>query len=167
MMLTDLSPLRHPPRPSLFRKGYTWWIGKLVVKLHYKGKLDLYSLASIHEPEIYARSHKKQKIPGSIRWAVWRRDNFTCVYCLAWGASLTLDHVVPEKYGGKPEVYNLVTACNSCNQKKGSSSFEAFTASTWLLKKRQQHAATTGTNMVKLSQLRSEILNRVRDSACR
>jgi 5-methylcytosine-specific restriction endonuclease McrA len=33
---------------------------------------------------------------------------------------LTVDHVVPKSRGGKDTWKNLVTACTSCNNKKGS-----------------------------------------------
>eukprot|EP00197_Chlamydomonas_leiostraca_P007221 CAMPEP_0202865676 /NCGR_PEP_ID=MMETSP1391-20130828/6291_1 /ASSEMBLY_ACC=CAM_ASM_000867 /TAXON_ID=1034604 /ORGANISM="Chlamydomonas leiostraca, Strain SAG 11-49" /LENGTH=345 /DNA_ID=CAMNT_0049545541 /DNA_START=225 /DNA_END=1263 /DNA_ORIENTATION=+ len=56
---------------------------------------------------------------------VMARDNFSCQYCGCKGGgkdgALTLDHVVPVSRGGKGTWDNLVTACMSCNQKKGSS----------------------------------------------
>ena len=62
-----------------------------------------------------------RKVP-STRSAVMLRDGYTCQYC---GDSpgrhmLTVDHVIPRSRGGRHTWENLVTACISCNQKKGS-----------------------------------------------
>ena len=51
-----------------------------------------------------------------LRLQVYHRDRFTCRYCGQAGGQLTLDHVIP---GGPDSELNLVTACNSCNSKKG------------------------------------------------
>ncbi len=49
---------------------------------------------------------------------IFRRDNFTCQYC-GTDKDLTLDHLVPKARGGKTTWNNLVTACRSCNSRKG------------------------------------------------
>jgi len=49
---------------------------------------------------------------------VMRRDNFKCQYC-GGSVSLTIDHVLPRSRGGKDSWENLVTACTTCNTKKG------------------------------------------------
>lgn len=59
---------------------------------------------------------------------LFTRDNFTCQYCgnIYDANNLTYDHVVPKSqwdYGscGTPTNWtNIVTACLSCNRKKGS-----------------------------------------------
>lgn len=55
---------------------------------------------------------------------MWRQAikdswNNRCVYC---GSSdnLTLDHVLPKACGGHDTTNNVVPACRSCNQSKGS-----------------------------------------------
>lgn len=54
-----------------------------------------------------------------IRTAVFERDNFTCRYCgvtdhpRGW---LVAEHVEPD---GSSDLENLVTACRSCNKRKG------------------------------------------------
>lgn len=50
---------------------------------------------------------------------VFKRDSFTCQYC-GTQKELTLDHLVPKAKGGKSSWNNLVTACKSCNSKKGN-----------------------------------------------
>lgn len=113
------------------------WFGKLAVWLHYRRYWDLYMLCQIHEPEIWAKSNRKAKIPTSIRWKVWRRDHMRCVYCGVYAESLTLDHLIPEKFGGDSDAENLVTACSSCNQRKGANNYEEFINSKWLKKKKR------------------------------
>jgi 5-methylcytosine-specific restriction endonuclease McrA len=53
------------------------------------------------------------------RREIFRRDGYTCQYCGRTGGHLTLDHVFPRHRGGRDGWENLVTACRSCNQRKG------------------------------------------------
>jgi 5-methylcytosine-specific restriction endonuclease McrA len=53
------------------------------------------------------------------RREVFIRDHFTCQYCGLKTRDLTLDHVVPRHRGGKHVWENLVSACRSCNHRKG------------------------------------------------
>lgn len=50
---------------------------------------------------------------------IFRRDKHTCQYCGNRGGNLTLDHKNPRRLGGQHTWDNLVTACSSCNHKKG------------------------------------------------
>jgi len=61
-----------------------------------------------------------QWIRTDARLAIYLRDGFRCLYCLAdlHGASptdITLDHLVCRVDGGDNSPANLVTACRSCN----------------------------------------------------
>lgn len=54
------------------------------------------------------------------RLAIYLRDRFVCLYCLADlhdadPRDITLDHVVPKAAGGDNSEGNLVTACRACN----------------------------------------------------
>lgn len=54
---------------------------------------------------------------------VLRRDNFTCGYCKARasdGVMMTHDHIMPKSRGGADSWENAITACVSCNGKKGN-----------------------------------------------
>lgn len=51
---------------------------------------------------------------------VFERDKHRCRYCGVAGSGLSLDHVVPQSRGGANEPWNLVTACGSCNSRKGA-----------------------------------------------
>jgi 5-methylcytosine-specific restriction endonuclease McrA len=53
------------------------------------------------------------------RREIFRRDGFICQYCGQKTASLTMDHVVPRHRGGQHTWENLVSACPTCNRRKG------------------------------------------------
>ncbi|MEJ2216046.1 MAG: HNH endonuclease signature motif containing protein [Gemmatimonadota bacterium] len=64
------------------------------------------------------------------RQRIFRRDDFTCVYC---GQrfdvdDLTVDHVEPRVKGGDNSAGNLVTACTACNTEKGGAPAWAYLA---------------------------------------
>lgn len=63
----------------------------------------------------------KRKSTGTrLRFEVFKRDGFRCVYCGAtpMQASLQADHVVPVAEGGETTAENLVTSCATCNAGK-------------------------------------------------
>ncbi|UXP30873.1 HNH endonuclease [Reichenbachiella agarivorans] len=57
------------------------------------------------------------------RQNLFKRDNHCCQYCGAKN-NLTIDHLIPRSKGGRSVWNNLVTACKSCNAKKGDMSLE-------------------------------------------
>ena len=59
------------------------------------------------------------------RQAIFRRDGHLCQYCGS-KQNLTLDHVNPRARGGKDTWENLVTACVTCNNRKGDRRLEEF-----------------------------------------
>ncbi len=73
----------------------------------------------------------KDTIPRPLRKSVYDRDNSQCVYC-GWtekdtvpfgpylGATLSLDHVIPESKGGETKAHNIVTCCSVCNNVKNN-----------------------------------------------
>jgi hypothetical protein len=65
---------------------------------------------------------KRKAISKTVRFEVFKRDKFRCVYCGAGAPDtlLVLDHVVPVAGGGKNDILNLVTACDGCNAGKGA-----------------------------------------------
>jgi 5-methylcytosine-specific restriction endonuclease McrA len=61
-----------------------------------------------------------QWIRSEKRLAIYLRDRFTCIYCLAdlhdaKPMDITLDHIIPKSDGGSNSETNLVTACRACN----------------------------------------------------
>ncbi len=67
--------------------------------------------------------HKRKAIPKSVRFEVFKRDNFTCQYCgrKAPDVVLEVDHINPVANGGENDILNLVTSCRDCNSGKGAS----------------------------------------------
>ena len=66
------------------------------------------------------RTIYRTKVPFSKK-NVMIRDDFTCQYCRSTKA-LTIDHVMPVSKGGKTTFENCVTACKTCNGRKGDKS---------------------------------------------
>lgn len=68
------------------------------------------------------------------RWAIYFRDQCTCVYCgkgLSDGAVLSLDHIEAWSKGNKKgkannQHTNLVTCCLTCNSRKSDKSMRAW-----------------------------------------
>lgn len=67
----------------------------------------------------------KASIPSAIRWRVWKRDDFTCIYCGS-REFLAVDHAVPESRDGPTVPENLATVCGTCNSSKGTMSHDEF-----------------------------------------
>ena len=62
-------------------------------------------------------------ISKRVRFEVFKRDGFQCVYCGAHPSEtvlLEVDHVHPVAEGGTNDIENLVTACCDCNRGKGA-----------------------------------------------
>ena len=57
-----------------------------------------------------------------VRFEVFKRDGFLCVYCGAHPPAVLLevDHVIPVAGGGGDEIDNLVTSCQPCNAGKSA-----------------------------------------------
>ncbi len=69
----------------------------------------------------YVPIPRRLPLPLSRR-TVLARDLYTCQYCSATPgrAELTLDHILPRSRGGTTTWENVVTACGSCNRRKGN-----------------------------------------------
>ena len=58
---------------------------------------------------------------------VFKRDNYTCVYCNVRDKNnCTLDHVYPSSKGGEDSFENCVTACVKCNREKDNLTIEEW-----------------------------------------
>ncbi len=58
------------------------------------------------------------------RREILRRDHYTCQYCGKQSQTLTIDHVIPRRLNGPHTWENVVTACSSCNHRKGGRTLE-------------------------------------------
>lgn len=58
----------------------------------------------------------------SLRFEVFKRDNFACQYCGKGAPEVILhvDHINPVAGGGTNDILNLITACVACNLGKGA-----------------------------------------------
>jgi hypothetical protein len=56
---------------------------------------------------------------GTLRAAIFARDDYRCTYCGARGGTLECDHIMPLSRGGRSTPDNLTTACLRCNRSKG------------------------------------------------
>lgn len=74
------------------------------------------------KPQRRGKAKKRERIPQGLRFDVFRRDNFTCVYCGASSPNVTIecDHKTPVSKGGKDTMDNLVTSCWDCNRGKSN-----------------------------------------------
>jgi 5-methylcytosine-specific restriction endonuclease McrA len=98
--------------------------------------LDRVSVLSEYEREVHSPSFTMRlpsvialrdfipsaRMPAFTRFNVFLRDIFTCQYCNARrpAPELTFDHVIPRARGGRTTWENVVTACGTCNLRKGS-----------------------------------------------
>lgn len=97
-----------------------------------------YPIPAVIALKKYVKHDWKRKKKFS-RATVYKRDNFSCVYCGTRkpNSELTLDHIIPKKNFEKadnPTYYeNVVTACKPCNAKKADKSCDD--AKMWPAKK--------------------------------
>jgi len=104
--------------------------GKIEVLREYEGCDIRSSTVVIKMPAVVrilqAFRRNKKNIKFS-RVNIYARDNFRCQYCSTKMSmsDLTYDHVKPRAQGGLTEWTNIVSACNSCNAKKGNRTPEA------------------------------------------
>lgn len=75
------------------------------------------------------RSQGMNWIRQEKRLAIYIRDGMACGYCghsVEQGATLSLDHIIPNIKGGSNEATNLVTCCARCNSSRGVRSLRSF-----------------------------------------
>ncbi len=60
-------------------------------------------------------------VSGLVQQQIWARDGFKCGYCgIPMGQRLmTVDHFLPLELGGVNDTTNYLTACKTCNLRKG------------------------------------------------
>jgi hypothetical protein len=64
----------------------------------------------------------RKPMSKTLRFEVFKRDNFSCQYCgkSAPEVILHVDHINPVAGGGENDILNLITACQDCNLGKGA-----------------------------------------------
>ncbi|HCG29882.1 MAG TPA: HNH endonuclease [Chloroflexi bacterium] len=90
--------------------------------------LDVYQVriitasSTIEAPSVIRLSHLIRRPHPRVkltRREIFIRDNSPCQYCGSRTADLTIDHIIPRSRGGVHSWENLVSACRSCNHRKG------------------------------------------------
>ena len=71
-------------------------------------------------------SKSNRRINEFFRWGIFRRDNFTCVYCGVKDLPLTIDEYLCQELGGLINEENCRTACRPCNKKKANKTPEEW-----------------------------------------
>lgn len=81
-----------------------------------------FPVPSVIRRRIYINVRQRREASGMRRTRIYMRDKFRCQYCGDRKAAneLTLDHILPRSRGGDNSPLNVVTACVSCNQRKGN-----------------------------------------------
>ena len=100
--------------------------------------LDRVNIVSEYDTEVRSPSFKMKlpsvvslksyirpaRFPAFTRFNVFLRDRFECQYC-GVGDDLTFDHLMPRSRGGLTTWDNVITACSTCNLRKGNKSCRA------------------------------------------
>ena len=68
------------------------------------------------------KKYKRKAISKKLRFEVFKRDEFKCIYCGRKPPTvvLNIDHIDPVSKGGTNDINNLVTACFDCNNGKSN-----------------------------------------------
>jgi len=100
------------------------FLDRVSIVSNYKRKIRSPSF-EMNLPSVIALKNfiQPSKNPNFTRFNVFLRDKFSCVYCGS-KSELTFDHLLPRSKGGKTDWDNVVTACSSCNVKKGGRLYE-------------------------------------------
>ena len=79
-----------------------------------------HTVPSVIRLQRYIHLPHRRRVPCSRR-GIFLRDRDMCQYCGVQlsRTQLTLDHVIPRSQGGITGWENLVTACRTCNSRKG------------------------------------------------
>jgi 5-methylcytosine-specific restriction endonuclease McrA len=115
-----------PMKVLSWQKALILWFQDKVEVIEYSKAFARSSLSSFQIPSVIRlKRYIKPRHYSHVRFCrenVYIRDRHTCQYCSEklHPKLLTLDHVVPVSKNGPTTWTNVVTACRSCNQRKGN-----------------------------------------------
>lgn len=105
------------------RKSMVLLLMKKAEMLHDHPRKKIRTIRTEFDYPSVIRLRKYARIPYKTivlsRKNILKRDNNRCLYCGSQ-EKLTVDHVIPKSRGGADTWENLVTACTSCNHRKGN-----------------------------------------------
>src|SRR5215468_238249 len=80
-----------------------------------------FPVPSVIRRRIYINIRRRREASSMKRLRIYMRDKYRCQYCgeKKKVGELTLDHILPRSRGGDNSPVNVVTACVSCNNRKG------------------------------------------------
>jgi len=86
-----------------------------------QSRIDISCIIGVSGPLLGDKFYNKQTVFAD-RMTLYARDWHICAYCGDEFSSsqLTIDHVIPKSRGGTNQWTNCVTACRTCNHKKGN-----------------------------------------------
>jgi 5-methylcytosine-specific restriction endonuclease McrA len=81
-----------------------------------------FRIPSVIRRRNYINVRQRREASSMKRSRIYMRDKFRCQYCglRKSPGELTLDHILPRSRGGDNSPMNIVTACVSCNNRKGN-----------------------------------------------
>ena len=104
-----------------------WFRGKVSVEEHdgenvLRSPSQTIQVPSVIRLRTYINVRRRRQETAMKRARIYIRDKYRCQYCgdHKHAQDLTLDHILPRAQGGESTPQNLVTACVSCNQRKGN-----------------------------------------------
>lgn len=107
-----------------YAKRYGSWKKALREFVHYVDK-EKFNIRRKPKDKKERAKYKRKHISLGLRYAVMKRDRYTCCYCGRSpnnfpGLWLEIDHKIPVSQGGLTVKENLNTVCNECNSGKGA-----------------------------------------------
>ena len=119
----NYEPLNVCNLPRAFRLVF----GEKAEIIEYDHQIIRTPRAEYHAPSVIRLQYQVRRPRPRVKLSrreIFSRDRHTCQYCGRQGHDLTLDHIVPRHRGGGHTWENLVTACKSCNHRKGGKTVE-------------------------------------------
>ena len=93
-----------------------WYRDRVLRSMHAE-----FRVPSVIRRRSYINVRKRREQSSMKRLRIFMRDKYRCQYCgeKKGVKELTLDHILPRSRGGDNSPINVVTACMTCNNRKG------------------------------------------------
>jgi len=84
--------------------------------------IEVSSIIATHGDTVAVERNRDRYIPPLNNRTLFKRDAKLCLYCAQQfrTSDLTRDHITPISQGGRDAWTNVVTACSTCNTRKGN-----------------------------------------------